>query len=164
MTTNTFKGCWNNLLIGLKTHYPNAKIGMILPHCWKNNVGTNSEDSIQVGTVLRRLVDWERDQCHRLNIPVFDPVRDTRMVLFNSKTYATNGVDITEYQIQDSALDWFEQTKRRIGTSQNRYSDSNGQWYFQSPYFRDTIHMTEQGNLLMSFYYEQWMKTVLMCN
>ena len=107
MTTNTFKGCWNNLLIGLKTYYPNAKVGMILPHCWKNNVGTNSEDAISTGTT-RRMSDWQKAQCHRLSIPVFDPVVDSRMVLWNSKSYPTNGTDITSSAIQDTALDWFE--------------------------------------------------------
>ena len=163
MTTNTFKGCWNNLLIGLKTYYPNAKVGMILPHCWKNNVGTNSEDAISTGTA-RRMSDWQKAQCHRLNIPVFDPVVDSRMVLWNSKTYSTNGTDITSSAIQDTALDWFEQTKRRIGTSQNTYSSRYGRWEFQSLYFIDGGHMTEKGNLLMSFFYENWMKTVLMAN
>lgn len=116
MTTNTFKGCFNNLLIGLKTSYPSAKIGIILPHCWGNNVGTNSEDVISSGTI-REVADWEKKQCHRLSIPVFDPVVDSRMVLWNAKTVYTNGTTVTTTEIQDSAIDWFEQTKRRIGTS-----------------------------------------------
>lgn len=163
MTTNTFKGCFNNLLIGLKTYYPNAKIGIILPHCWGNNVGTNSEDVISSGAT-REVADWEKKQCHRLSIPVFDPVVDSRMVLWNAKTVYTNGTNVTSTEIQDSAIDWFEQTKRRIGTSQNKYTENKGYWQFQSPYFLDGIHMSEKGSLLMSFYYENWMKTVLMAN
>jgi len=116
MTTNTFKGCFNNLLIGLKTYYPNAKLGIILPHRWATNVGTNSEDVLSTGA-HSRVADWEKKQCHRFNIPVFDPTVDTRMVLWNSKTFYTNGTDITSQVIQDSALDWYEQVKRRIGTS-----------------------------------------------
>lgn len=44
MTTNTFKGCWNLLLIGLKTHYPNAKLGIILANNWTENLGKKTED------------------------------------------------------------------------------------------------------------------------
>ena len=161
MSTNTFKGCWNNLLVGLKINYPNARIGMILPHCWNFNLGTNSEDVVMSGK-RRRLSNWQKLQCNRLNIPVFDPVTDTRMVLWNSKSYTTNGVDITSTEIQDSALDWFEQTKKRMGTSNNRYSERYGQWQFQSPYFVDAAHQSEKGALYLSFYYEQWMKTTLM--
>lgn len=37
--TNSFKSCWNNFLIGVKTNYPSAKIGIILPFYHSNNVG-----------------------------------------------------------------------------------------------------------------------------
>ena len=39
LDTTTFKGCWNSLLIGLKTHYPNAKLGIILPNDFAENLG-----------------------------------------------------------------------------------------------------------------------------
>lgn len=44
MDLTTFKGCFNQLLIGLKKNYPNAKLGIVLPNNWVNNVGKNSED------------------------------------------------------------------------------------------------------------------------
>ena len=59
MTTNTFKGCWNNLLIGLKKNYPNAKIGMILANNWTNNVGFKSEDTTHTtANYRRRMTQW----------------------------------------------------------------------------------------------------------
>ena len=39
MTTNTFKGCWNLLIVGIKTRYPNAKVGFILSNNWTENLG-----------------------------------------------------------------------------------------------------------------------------
>ena len=62
MTTNTFKGCWNNLLLGLKTKYPNAKIGMIMAHCWADNYGKNSEETISE-SITRRMSQWQKIQC-----------------------------------------------------------------------------------------------------
>lgn len=86
MDTTTFKGCWNNLVIGLKMNYPNAKIGMILPNNWPtNNLGFKSEDALkpyQEDEVIG-MVRWQKIQCQRLNIPVFDPVEDTRMFTSN---------------------------------------------------------------------------------
>ena len=73
MTTNTFKGCFNNLLLGLKKTYPNAKVGIILPNNWGYNVGSNSTDVIRTPRISS-LANWEKAQCHRLNMPVFDPV------------------------------------------------------------------------------------------
>ena len=75
MSLTTFKGCWNNLLIGLKKNYPNAKIGMILANNWTENLGEKTEDVFgDTGTTGRRsMVQWQKIQCQRLNIPVFDP-------------------------------------------------------------------------------------------
>lgn len=39
-----------------------------------------------------------------------------------------------------------------------------GGYVFQTRYLRDSIHTTERGNIMLSFFYETWMKTVLMAN
>ena len=166
MDLTTFKGCFNQLLIGLKKNYPNAKIGIILPNNWVNNLGKNSEEQTATESQgsKRQLSQWQKVQCQKLNIPVFDPVEDTRMVVWNLSTVQTNGTTITTQGIQDSELNWYEITKKEIGTSQMYYNSNYGTWNLQSPYFWDSIHMSEKGNLLMSFFYENWMKTVLMAN
>ncbi len=164
MSTDTFKGCWNNLLIGLKTHYPNAKIGMILANNWTNNLGQKSEDTIPSGE-KREMTQWQKIQCQKLNIPVFDPQEDSRQLAFLYKEYVpTNGTTITESSISDSVLDWYDRTKREIGTDHSWYKSTSNGWMFQTQYMRDWQHMTKEGNLLMSFFYENWMKTVLMAN
>lgn len=159
MTTNTFKGCWNNLLIGLKKNYPNAKIGMILANNWTNNVGFKSEDTTYTtANYRRRMTQWQKSQCQRLNIPVFDPVEDTRKFTYNYVTYATNGTTITSERIDESELSWFDKTKLEIGTAQYSYS-GNGYWIFQSQFIKDSQHTTKSGNLYLSYFYEAWMKT-----
>ena len=161
MTTNTFKGCWNNLLIGLKKNYPNAKIGMILANNWTNNIGFKSEDTTYTtANYRRRMTQWQKSQCQRLNIPVFDPVEDTRKFTCNYVTYATNGTTITSERIDESELSWFDRTKLEIGTAQSAYSE-NGYWIFQSQFIKDTQHTTKAGNLYLSYFYEVWMKTEL---
>lgn len=92
MTTNTFKGCWNLLLIGLKQNYPNAKIGMILANNWSENLGKNSEEVLQPETngSKRQMTQWQKVQCQKLNIPVFDPVEDTRQFHYHYVLYPTN--------------------------------------------------------------------------
>lgn len=161
MSLTTFKGCWNNLLIGVKTNYPNAKIGIILANNWSNNVGSNSEDVVVSG-YLRNMTQWQKMQCQKLNIPVLDPVQDTRFMTYFYHSYTTNGTTITPLKIETSELNWYDRTKRLIGTENSTYS--NGRWIFQSQYITDTWHTSEKGNILLSFFYEQWMKTVLMCN
>ena len=48
MEVTTCKGCWNNLLIGLKKNYPNAKIGMVLANNWPtDNMGKKTEDDVK---------------------------------------------------------------------------------------------------------------------
>jgi hypothetical protein len=131
-----------------------------------NNLGKNSEEQTATESQgsKRQLSQWQKVQCQKLNIPVFDPVEDTRMVVWNLSTVQTNGTTITAQGIQDSELNWYEITKKEIGTSQMYYNSNYGTWNLQSPYFWDSIHMSEKGNLLMSFFYENWMKTVLMAN
>ena len=103
MDLTTFKGCFNQLLIGLKKNYPNAKIGIILPNNWVNNLGKNSEEQTATESQgsKRQLSQWQKVQCQKLNIPVFDPVEDTRMVVWNLSTVQTNGTTITTQGIQD---------------------------------------------------------------
>ena len=86
MTTNTFKGCWNLLLVGMKTQFPNAKVGIILAHNWRDNLGEKSEMAI-TNNARRALTQWQKIQCQKLNIPVFDPVEDTRFFTYNLKVY-----------------------------------------------------------------------------
>lgn len=113
MTTNTFKGCWNLLIVGIKTKYPNAKVGFILANNWSENLGQKSEDVIQSSdTYRRKMTQWQKIQCQKLNVPVFDPNEDTRMFIYHHVQYPTNGTTVTTTTIDDSALDWYDKTKR----------------------------------------------------
>lgn len=159
LDTTTFKGCWNSLLIGLKTHYPNAKLGIILPNDFAENLGMKSEDT-PVSGVRREMVQWQKMQCQMLNIPVFDPVEDTRQFTYHYKQYRSS----SETPVDDLALDWYDRTKRQIGTDHAWYKTTAQAWLFQTQYMKDTQHMTENGNMLLSFFVEQWMKTTLMAN
>ena len=103
MTTNTFKGCWNNLLIGLKTYYPNAKLGIILAHNWSDNLGEKSENAI-TNNLRRSMTQWQKIQCQRLNIPVFDPLEDTRFFTYNLKVYE----GAQDADIDSLGLDWYD--------------------------------------------------------
>lgn len=85
------------------------------------------------------------------------------MFPFHNVTYTTNGVDITETSIDPSVLSWYDRTKREIGTDYSWYKSMDGGWKFQTQYMRDGQHTSAQGNLYLSFYYEAWMKTALMC-
>jgi len=167
MSLDTFKGCWNNLLIGLKKNYPNAKIGMVLANNWGENLGEKSEDvwGTEGEKTRRAMTQWQKIQCQKLNIPVFDPVEDTRMFPFHHVRYMTNGTTITEHAIDDSALDWYDKVKRDIGTYEPWYKPTDdGKWQIQTQYMTDGQHTSEAGNLYLSFYYEAWMKTALMCD
>ena len=122
MTTNTFKGCWNNLLYGLKKNYPNAKIGIILPNNWGVNVGSNSTEVIRNQRTME-MAKWQKLQCHRLNIPVFDPVEDTRGIVFNPQTYdAAQSID-------DVQLSWYDRMKLEMGTIQAWKDPKSGTWW-----------------------------------
>ena len=166
MSTNTFKGCFNTMLITLKKTYPNAKVGIVLPHNWVENLGQKSEDmtSTESNGSKKQMSQWQKVQCQKLNIPVFDPQEDTRMIPWYNSVIYTNGTTVTSQGIADEALDWYERTKRDIGTSQWQYNSNYGQWNIQSTYFWDTHHFSTKGNIIMSFFYENWMKTVLMAN
>ena len=61
-------------------------------------------------------------------------------------------------------LNWYDSMKRQMGTDHVRYDTNNGRYIFPTTYFYDSIHPSPQGHLLLSFFYEQWMKTVLMAN
>lgn len=154
MTTNTFKGCWNLLLIGLKKNYPNAKIGMILANNWTENLGQKTEDVI-ANNSRRERTQWQKIQCQKLNIPVFDPVEDTRNIQYHYVTFPTNAAPT----IDELPLSWYERTKREIGTDNSSIVLQN--YTFQCPFMVDTQHTTVKGNLYLSFYYERWMKTIL---
>ena len=156
MSTSTFKGCWNLLLIGLKKTYPKAKIGMILANNWDENLGYKTED-VWKNNSRRVRTQWQKIQCQKLNIPVFDPVEDTRNMQYH---YVTFPVDAAP-SIDDLNLSWYERTKREIGTDNS--SIVVGNYTFQCPFIVDTQHTTSNGNMYLSFYYEKWMKTVLSC-
>ena len=165
MTTNTFKGCWNLLIVGIKTTYPNAKVGFILANDWTENFGQKSEDVVNASTAYRRrMTQWQKIQCQKLNVPVFDPVEDTRMFTFYRNTYPTNTTTITSTSIPDSEISWYDKVKRDIGTDMSWFKSSENAWLFPSQYMRDSQHTSDKGNLYLSFFYEKWMKTVLMCN
>ena len=111
MTTNTFKGCWNLLLIGLKTHYPNAKLGIILANNWRENLGQKTEDVIpqEDNGTKRQMTQWQKIQCQKLNIPVFDPVEDTRQFTSQYKIYEAADSSVN---VDTLNLDWYDRTKR----------------------------------------------------
>jgi hypothetical protein len=162
MSTTTFKGCWNQLLIGLKRHYPNARIGMIVANSWTYNIGQRSEDAIP-NTDLRKRTQWQKIQAQKLNVPIFDPLEDTRFITWDFKSYATNDV-VTSTYIPDSTLDWYDMMKRKMGTANLYFTPFGKKWYSQTPYFTDSWHTTEKGHRTLSFFYEKWMKTVLTSN
>ena len=157
MSTNTFKGCWNNLLIGLKKTYPTAKIGIILPNNWGVNTGSNTTAIIRNQRVAD-MSSWQKLQCHRLNIPVFDPVMDTQGLIFNAQTYPATA------NLSDVDLSWYDRTKQEMGTLQAWQDQKSNTWWTNAQYIYDNVHTTEKGSLLLSYFYEQWMKTVLMAN
>lgn len=107
MTTNTFKGCWNLLLVGMKTQFPNAKVGIILAHNWRDNLGEKSEMAI-TNNARRAMTQWQKIQCQKLNIPVFDPVDDTRFFTYNLKVYAGS----KDTPLTTEELDWYDQIKQ----------------------------------------------------
>ena len=162
MSLDTFKGCWNQLLLGLKKNYPNAKIGVIVANSWQNNVGRRSEDAIP-NTTLRVRTQWQKKQAQKLNMPIFDPLEDTRFIVWNYRTYATNAV-VTSSHIPDSVLDWHDKIKRDIGTANLYFNVWGHMWVSQTPYFTDTWHCTEKGHLALSYFYEKWMKRELNSN
>ena len=82
------------------------------------------------------MTQWQKIQCQKLNIPVIDPVEDTRMFTYNYNQYRTNSVATTEY-IPDSELNWYDRTKRDMGTDFSWYKTTIGRWVFQTPYMRD---------------------------
>ena len=155
MSLNTFKGCWNNLLLGIKTTYPRAKFGIILSNTWTDNLGQKSED-VATNDWRRAMTQWQKTQCQKLNIPVLDPVDDTRFFVFN---LSTTNLDATAYAQYD---EWYWNMKQRMGTSSHRYY--NGVLTQQSQYMVDYQHTTNKGNLLLAAFYEFWMKTVLSAN
>ena len=120
MTIDTFKGCWNNLLMGLKKNYPNAKIGMILAHNWVDNIGQRSEDVIP-NTAKRQMTQWQKIQCQKLNIPVFDPQEDTRYFVFHRSIYSSP----TQVDVSELNLDWYDRTKVEIGTATTLWSGTS---------------------------------------
>ena len=61
----------------------------------------------------------------------------------------------------DDIDDWYERVKIDIGTSQ--LTPKGSYYQSQTPYLKDKIHPAEAGAALLSFYLEDWMKTVLMC-
>ena len=106
------------------------------------------------------MTQWQKIQCQKLNIPVFDPQEDTRMFTYNYSQYVTN----EQVAVETMNLDWYDRTKLEIGTANARYKSGVPGWVFQSKYLADTQHTTPEGNLVLSFFYENWMKTVLMAN
>jgi hypothetical protein len=165
MDLTTFKGCFNQLLIGLKKNYPNAKIGIVLANTWSENLGQKSEDVLQSETSgsLRQMTQWQKVQCQKLNIPVFDPVEDTRMFGFHLVQYPATENDQV-IPIENVDLSWYDRTKREIGTDNGRYIEKSKTYAFQTQYMNDGWHTSEIGNMMLSFFYENWMKTVLVAN
>ena len=170
MTTDTFKGCWNLLLVGMKTQFPNAKVGIILAHNWRDNLGEKSEMAI-TNNARRAMTQWQKIQCQKLNIPVFDPVEDTRFFTYNLKVYE----GAQDASIETLNLDWYDQIKQQIGTLQLRWQSAIGGdqwegmtptsgWISHSQYLRDTQHQTDKGSKVLSWYIEDWMKKVLSSN
>ena len=96
-------------------------------------------------------------------MPVFDPQEDTRMFTYHLPRYYTNGVDITSTSIDESKLSWYDRMKREMGTDHSWFKAADNSWIFQTPFMNDTQHTSPKGNEYLSFYYESWMKTVLMC-
>lgn len=125
LTTTSFKGCWNLLLIGLKNNYPNAKIGIILANNWTENLGTNSFQVTSPGR--RQMTQWQKIQCQRFNIPVFDPVDDTRWYTYHYGQYLVGG-NITSQTIPTENLEWYDQIKQEMGTDNIWYKDRIGAW------------------------------------
>ena len=82
------------------------------------------------------------------------------MFLYHYKQYETNST----VNVDSLDLDWYDRTKRQIGTDHAWYKDTVSAYVFQTQYMKDSQHTTENGNLLLSFFYENWMKTVLVAN
>ena len=166
MSLDTFKGCFNNLLIGLKKNYPNAKVGIVLANAWTENLGLKSENVMQSETPggTKSMIQWQKVQCQKLNIPVFDPQEDTRMFPYHLTRYPANGTTITEQGIEPSELSWYDRVKREIGTDQSQFRKVENAWVFQTKWMKDTQHTSPKGNMYLSFFYEHWMKTVLACD
>ena len=154
MSLDTFKGCWNNLLLGLKKNYPNARLGIILANNWGNcNIGSNQTEVIRDQTV-QEVSQWQKIQCQKLNIPVFDPLEDTKWFVSNFKIYySTNS-------LENLNLSWYDRMKLEMGTGQ--FEKKKTYWISQAQYLYDNLHGSERGNKFLSYWYEQWMKTVLM--
>ena len=152
LATTTFKGAFNNLVIKLRKGFPGAKFGVVLPSKWpEDNVGYKSEDTLPTGT-RRDMTQWMKTQCHKLNIPVFDPVEDSRMLTSN-------------YQLTSPApaeLGWYDQMKQEMGTAQ--LEEDGGNLVSQSQYLRDLERMTQKGSMYLSFWVEDWLKTVMQAN
>ena len=112
MSLNTFKGCWNNLLLGLKKNYPNAKIGIVLANNWCDNLGVKSRYAI-TNNLKRAMTQWQKVQCQKFNIPVLDPQEDIPHFTWNLKIYPSE----TQVPIENLELDWYDQMKIQMGTS-----------------------------------------------
>ena len=116
MTLNTFKGCWNNLLLGIKTRYPHAHFGVILSNTWADNLGQKSDD-VATNDWRRAMTQWQKTQCQKLNIPVLDPVDDTKFFVFNMTTTNLTAEAYAEYD------EWYWTMKRQMGTSNYNYNN-----------------------------------------
>ena len=160
MSTSTFKGCYNNLIVGLRTNYPNAKICMVLSNNWGSNLGEKSEDT-WAQNATREMTQWQKVQCQRLNLFAFDPVEDTMGFTCHFKSYPTNGITITSSQISDEELDWYDKTKRYIGTDHSWFDESSNSWIFQTQYMMDNQRTSETGNEIIATFLEEWMKELL---
>ena len=166
MSLDTFKGCWNNLLLGLKTNYPNAKIGMILANNWNENLGQKTEDVIPSETLgsRRSMTQWQKIQCQKLNIPVFDPQEDTKWFTYHMTRYNINGTTVTPDGVDESVMSWYDKMSREMGSDHSWYKSADNAWIFQTRWMNDNQHTSPNGNMLLSFFYEEWMKTVLICD
>ena len=91
---------------------------------------------------------------------MFDPVEDTIHAVYGYNQYNAD----QSTPVDSLELDWYDRMKRQMGTDYSRYDSRYSRYYFPTPYFNDAIHLSPRGHLFFSFYYEQWMKTVLMAN
>ena len=104
---STFKGCWNLLLTDLKTRYPNATCGIMLPYSWM--------------TSRVERVEWMKTRCDKYGYEYFDqtPLFTTNQVQYFSEgvAFAVHLSDIGARKVSYPIEQWMK-------TTMNIYNDN----------------------------------------
>jgi hypothetical protein len=104
---STFKGCWNLLLTDLKTRYPNASCGIMLPYSW-------------ITSRVER-VEWMKTRCDKYGYEYFD---QTPLFSTNQVQYFESGVAFAVHLSTVGARKVSYPIEEWMKTTMNIYNDN----------------------------------------